>query len=105
MGGAVDLLTTKMPTKQNLRLTGSGWTGRGVQGSFFNDELFSNNVYVIEKVAPAPGEQKSFAIDGLTPHLIHRYGFYQGGEYRQGPDAIAKFFGIKENGSPWGKCE
>jgi len=105
MGGAVDLFTKTKPSKKNLRLTESGWTGRGVQGSFFNDELFSNNVYTIEKIEAGPGEQKSFTIDGLTPHLIHRYGFYQGGEYRQGPDAIAKFFGIKENGSPWGKCE
>lgn len=92
---------------QKLRRNQSGWTGRGVQGSPFNDEIFSNRIYTIKRLNPAPGQVPSITIDGITPHLIYRYGFYQGGTYRTEPSTIANFFGLKKNADSevhWNHC-
>ncbi len=69
----------------------SGWIGAGVQGSFFNDELFADNLLKFTRKS----DGKVFTIDSVTPHLIYRYGFYQGGKYRHDPTAIANYFKIK----------
>ncbi len=70
----------------------TGWTGSGVQGSIFNDEIYSScNLTFIRS------DGKNHTIDCLTPHLINRYGFYQGGPYRQPAEALIKFFKLKPN--------
>jgi len=95
MGGSVDLVPLSPRTEEErqreaelVRLRSSGWTGRGVQGSVFRDELFSNRVFEFTDMET----NQIFSIDGLTPHLIYRYGFYQGGPYRAQPEAIIDFF-------------
>lgn len=70
----------------------SGWVGFGIQGSSFNDELFANWAFTLVD----PKTKKRLAIDALTPHLIHRYGFYQGGPYRVAPEEIINFFGLSK---------
>jgi len=108
MGGAVDLIRLDRPSPEMLRARQSGWTGKGVQGSLFNDEIYSNRLYTLTRVNPKPGQEPSITIDGVTPHLIHRYGFYQGGEYRTAPQKIASFFGLKateESRAAWAACE
>lgn len=65
----------------------SGWIGDGIQGSFFNDELFANWEF---RIKDAQG--KELLGDALTPHLIFRYGFYQTGKYRMDPNQIIAFF-------------
>lgn len=68
----------------------AGWrssAGPTTQGSIFNDSLFSNWAYEIKN---ARGE--ILRGDALTPQMIHRYGFYQGGPYRMDPRAIINFF-------------
>ncbi len=107
MGGSVDLYS-KSFSEDEIRKRQSGWTGRGVQGTFLNDELFSNNVYTFKKLNAKPGEKSEFTIDGLTPQMIFRYGFYQGGPYRTEPSAIAEFFGVARDPlspNPWKNCE
>lgn len=59
-----------------------------LQGSPFNDEYFTNYVLAISK----KGTDQKIVVDGLTPYLIYRYGFYQGGEFRVSPEDIARFF-------------
>ncbi len=91
------------------RKKSSGWMGRGVQGSFLNDELFMNQPFTFKKLDAKPGEKTQLTIDGLTPHLIYRYGFYQGGEYRTDPADIADFFGLTQSKNPevetqWKNC-
>lgn len=66
----------------------SGWVGDGIQGSFFNDDLFGNWEY---RIRDASGTKEILG-DALTPYLIHRYGFYQSGKYRMDPDKIVAFF-------------
>jgi hypothetical protein len=66
----------------------SGWVSDGIQGSFFNDDLFGNWEYRIRDAAGT----KEILGDALTPHLIHRYGFYQSGKYRMDPEKIIAFF-------------
>lgn len=78
---------------QTERSFRSGWREEkdypGVQGSPFCDGLFAS-WYM--KITDENG--KELWIDALTPHLIHRYGFYQGGKYRVPPEDIAEFFGL-----------
>ena len=73
----------------------SGWVGIGVQGSFFNDELFADWIFKITKLS---GDKKGSELSGdaLTPHLIYRYGFYQGAYYRIHPERIARFFELSD---------
>lgn len=66
----------------------SGWEYSPLQGSFFNDHLFANYGFTITEVSTGA----KLKGDALTPHLIHRYGFYQGGSYRMDPHKIADFF-------------
>lgn len=71
----------------------AGWRSTKIastQGSIFNDSLFSNYAITIKDASG-----KILKTDGLTPHLIYRYGFYQGGEYRVDPLKIIEFFGLK----------
>ncbi|MBI4405689.1 MAG: hypothetical protein HY537_16140 [Deltaproteobacteria bacterium] len=81
----------------------TGWVGAGVQGSFFNDELFTDLVLTFTRNS----DNKKLTIDGLTPHLIYRYGFYQGGQYRIAPLEIAQFFLLKAGlgNSGFEKCK
>ncbi|PWU20943.1 MAG: hypothetical protein C5B49_03380 [Bdellovibrio sp.] len=68
----------------------SGWRSDSLpttQGSFFNDHLFSNWAFEIENE-----EGEILKGDALTPQLIWRYGFYQGGPYRMEPEDIIRFF-------------
>ena len=110
MGG---LMAYVGPAANNPTLK-NGWVGDGVQGSFFRDELFASKILIFEKV---PGGER-FEIDALTPHLIYRYGFYQGGDYRTKPQTVIDYFGLKPdpdfmdpcakpqgNGSPKGLFE
>ncbi len=81
-------------TKSTMK---SGWKGmKGMpfvtQGSLFNDELFSNWQYKIIDIESG----KLLKGDALTPHLIHRYGFYQGGPYRMDPKEIIQFFRLTD---------
>lgn len=68
----------------------SGWVDGSemTQGSPFNDELFTNYTFTIRSV----DTNELLAGDGLTPHMIYRYGFYQGGDFRMDPTTIARFF-------------
>lgn len=68
----------------------SGWIGAGVQGSPFDDELFANALLEIVDTKT----QQKLVIDELTPHLIYRYGFYQGGKYRVPPTTLIDFFDL-----------
>ena len=68
----------------------SGWIHKGTQGSFFNDQLFANWHFTVTDLQT----QQKLTGDALTPHLIYRYGFYQGGAYRLSPEKIAAFFHI-----------
>ena len=73
----------------------SGWGIMATQGSPFHDDIQANWIVTIRH---ATSKTKVLTIDALTPHLMYRYGFYQGGFYRKsGPQDIAKFFGL--NGS------
>ena len=70
-----------------------GWRSSSLpttQGSIFNDHLFSNWAFRIMNEAG-----QIFRGDALTPQLIHRYGFYQGGEYRLDPRRIVEFFHLQ----------
>jgi hypothetical protein len=90
------------------RRLASGWTGIGTQGSFLNDELYSDSLYTLRRLKPKPGLPESITIDGLTPHLIYRYGFYQGGEYRTDPKSIRDFFGLARSEASvkeWKNCD
>ncbi len=73
----------------------SGWTGRspsGLQSSpFKNDQIYNNLEFKITD--SETGEV--FNGEGLTPHMIHRYGFYQSGPYRLEPQKIIDFFRLK----------
>jgi hypothetical protein len=120
MGGLVDFIQSSTPLspeefaekkrKQGIppgNLGNSGWTGRGVQGSFFNDEIFSDHVYKFERLDSEGKVVDTLTIDGMTPHLIYRYGFYQGGDYRTPPEKIAKFFKEMQTKAPpnlWAPC-
>jgi len=73
------------------RPPGTAWLGAGVQGSVFHDELFEDSIFTIQRKKDGKNLQK----DMLTPHLIYRYGFYQGGDYRVDPKEVADFFGLK----------
>lgn len=102
MGGVINLqklLSTeeekKEWTRKNLmrwetRPPGTAWLGAGVQGSIFNDDLFEDYIFVIKRK-----DGKILQKDMLTPHLIYRYGFYQGGDYRIDPKEVADFFHLK----------
>jgi len=68
----------------------SGWVGMGTQGSIFNDDLFAN----WEATITDQQTGQTLSIDALTPHMIYRYGFYQGGPYRTAPTTIIEFFGL-----------
>lgn len=89
------LVQTPEEAEQNAYIakhgTVGGWVGAGVQGSFFNDDLYADDLIEFTRMS----DGKSFIIDGVTPHLIYRYGFYQGGQYRHGPDEIASYFKLK----------
>lgn len=74
-------------TKRHLH---SGWSNGNTQGSFFLDSIFGN--YNLSIKNP---KGKTLQIDSVTPHLIYRYGFYQGGVYRTPPNEIINFFGIQ----------
>jgi hypothetical protein len=81
----------------------SGWLGSGLQGTPFNDDLYTDLVIQITN----PNGQK-LVVDGITPHMAYRYGFYQGNpSYRTEPKKIAEFFGLKrgEKEDPWKKCQ
>ncbi len=78
----------------------SGWIGAGIRGSFFQDELFASWLARIED-----GMGGALLLDALTPHFIHRYGFYQGGPYRVTPQSIISLFSLKgASPSPVSKC-
>lgn len=89
----------------------SGWIGNNglghIQGSIFDDELAtSGKRYRFVRKHPKEGLENELTIDGLTPHLIYRYGFYQGGEYRIDPLRITKFFGIQPSKTDvWKACD
>lgn len=73
----------------------SGWIGEaranGLQGSpFTNDQIYNTWEFIIKD----PTSRKIFKGEGLTPHLIHRYGFYQSGPFRMDPQQIIEFFNI-----------
>jgi hypothetical protein len=119
MGGQIDLLDALSRSPEEFAekkrkmgippgsLGDSGWTGRGTQGSFFNDEIFSNRIYKFERLDSSGKTMDSLTIDGMTPHLIYRYGFYQGGGYRTPPEKIAKFFKEIPDKTPpnlWAPC-
>ncbi len=119
MGGEVDIVglvskSSKEFAEKKRRmgvpagtLGDSGWTGRGTQGSFFNDEIFSNRLYKFERLDSEGRTIDTLVIDGMTPHLIYRYGFYQGGEYRTPPEKIANFFKEMQSKAPpnlWAPC-
>lgn len=91
MGGAYGLKSLqKLDDSSTFR---SGWGAKdGVQGSPFNDEIFSNYEFTITDLQTG----KTLKGDGLTPHLIYRYGFYQGGEFRMPPERIIDFFHLLE---------
>jgi len=103
MGGAIKLFPIvktveeesenqrKFQLRMKGRPPGTAWIGAGVQGSFFNDELFEDFICTIKRKK----DGKTLTIDMLTPHLIYRYGFYQGGDYRIEPKTIASFFELK----------
>jgi hypothetical protein len=87
--------------KRTKRYT-SGWVGWGVQGSPFEDDLFASCVLTFK----AP-DGETLTVDCLTPQLVHRYGFYQGGKYRVAPDKIVSFFNIPDSSSSkrlWDEC-
>ncbi len=71
----------------------SGWRKGGVQGTPFNDMIFSTWTGTITDVET--GSQLKF--DSLTPHMICRYGFYQGGSYRISPESIVEFFKLTKS--------
>ena len=78
----------------------SGWGVDGTQGSPFHDDLQAN--WILQILQADAGGKPTVAppltIDALTPYLIYRYGFYQGGQYRKfGPVEIARFFGLTES--------
>ena len=81
------------PTAGTMYFDGprSGWIRIGTQGSFFNDGLYSGYHYQITDLS----KSRTISGDALTPHLIYRYGFYQGGKYRQEPKAIVVFFNLR----------
>ena len=68
----------------------SGWVPQDTQGSFFNDSIYANYEFVITRGS----DGKRLTGDALTPHLIYRYGFYQGGGYRLPPNKIIEFFSL-----------
>lgn len=69
----------------------SGESAKGmIQGSPFDDHFGANWIVQIKNIATG----KSLEIDALTPYLIKRYGFYQGGDFRVAPEKIAEFFGM-----------
>lgn len=77
-----------------LRRRSSGWRSTAIDtasGSFFNDQLFYNWSFEITDLET----QERLSGDALTPHLIYRYGFYQGGPYRIAPREIIRFFRIQ----------
>ncbi|MBI1862448.1 MAG: hypothetical protein HYR96_16160 [Deltaproteobacteria bacterium] len=98
-----DLPKMRAKARKKVKSYHSGWTGAGVQGSFFNDEIYSScNLSFTRE------DGKTLAIDCLTPHLIYRYGFYQGGPYRKDPSDIIKFFGLQANAevkANWKACD
>lgn len=69
----------------------SGWSNSG-QGTPFNDKIFSS--WYGKITDSETGE--TINIDSLTPHMICRYGFYQGSEFRIPPEKIAKFFRLND---------
>ncbi len=75
----------------------SGWGVDGTQGSPFHDDLHANWILKIQRLST--GDKPlgpPLTIDALTPYLIYRYGFYQGGQFRaSGPVEIAQFFGLR----------
>ncbi len=110
MGGAIKLFPIPKTEEEEekraqtfldrirARPSGTAWVGAGVQGSVFNDELFEDFLFTIKRKK----DGKTLTRDMLTPHLIYRYGFYQGGEYRIDPKEIAEFFHLKgEQGKAW----
>lgn len=71
----------------------SGWgvkVSADGKGSIFNDQIYANWHFKIRRMR----DEKELQGDALTPHLIYRYGFYQGGRYRLEPRTIAQFFGL-----------
>lgn len=81
----------------------SGWLGTGaLQGTPFNDDLYTD---LVIQITNPKGETQ--IIDGITPHMAYRYGFYQGNpKYRTDPKEIIAFFGLKKDpkDDPWSKC-
>ncbi len=76
-------------------LAHSGWIGEaranGLQGSPFNDQIYNTMEFSIRDI-------KTGSIlkgEGLTPHLIYRYGFYQSGPFRMEPREIINFFHLQ----------
>lgn len=67
----------------------SAWMPGNTQGSIFGDNIFTN--YAL-RIKNSRGE--IIEIDTITPHMIFRYGFYQGGEYRISPEQLIQFFTI-----------
>lgn len=98
----VELPQTRSAARKKSKSYRTGWTGAGIQGSFFNDELYSSCSLTF-----TDENGHRFVVDCLTPHLIYRYGFYQGGPYRKEPDDIIRFFKLKatdETKKYWANC-
>jgi hypothetical protein len=74
----------------DLDLAGSRIT---VARSVGNDRVVANYDIVIRRKS----DSALFAIDALSPHLISRFGFYQGGAYRRNPADIINFFQLNSS--------
>lgn len=83
----------------NPQNVGSGWRPRDnnnsrktgdTQGSPFNDYLFAGYSFKIKNLKTL----ETMTVDALTPHLIYRYGFYQGGPYRIEPIDLIRLFSL-----------
>lgn len=88
MPGGGDVFSSSTPSAGWRRTGGQVGT---TQGSIFNDHLFSNWAFKIRDVRTG----EVLRGDALTPQLIHRYGFYQGGPYRMPPESIIRFFNLR----------
>ena len=97
-----DMPRVRAAARKKAKSYRTGWTGAGIQGSPFQDELYSSCSLTFSRP-----DGKQLTVDCLTPHLIYRYGFYQGGPYRQEPEALIHFFNLKptdEAKELWNRC-
>jgi hypothetical protein len=71
------------------RKLNSGWGEPNTMGTIFNDSVYANYEFRITR-----SDGKHLVGTAITPHMIYRYGFYQGGAYRMDPKKIITFFGF-----------